>query len=161
MITRERLEELAKKCIPVYAVTRRDVFKIETSDPKIGFIGNFVNWVVELNGISRRLNAHLNDIYETKEEAEFALEFQNITRTETLNLPTWEKIPFERQNYYVKKFTIKNNYDYFGRLVVDDNTIRVMGLVQGILFEEYFNEVRSKENYIEACKIAKKLFLGE
>ena len=88
-------------------------------------------------------------------------EFGCIENTERLELPTWETIPFERQNSYVKKFTIKGNCDYFGRLVVDNNVIRVMGLVQGCLFEEYFNEIRSKENYTIACKIARDLFLGE
>ena len=159
MITRERLKELAKKCIPVYAVTRRDVFKIETSDPKIGFIGNFINWVVELNGMSRRLNAHLNDIYETKEDADFALEFQNITRTETLNLPTWEELN-------KKVDTIPNMFWQIAKcseFILFLQTDKILNNTQIILRgnDDTYNWCLTKENYLEACKIAKKLFLGE
>ena len=150
MITRERLEELAKKCIPVYAVTSYDVFKIETCDPKIGLMGNFVNWVVELDGISYRLNAHLNDIYETKEDAEFALEFQNIPRTETLNLPTWKKFKKDESFQFSDKYGSDwDLYIYSSGIIVLLNGNKTY----------YFNN--SKQGYLEACKIAKKLFLGE
>lgn len=150
MISRKRLEEFAKKCIPVYAVTKGDVLKIETRDPETGLMGNFVNWVVELNGISRRLNAHLNDIYETKEDAEFALEFQNIKRTETLNLPTWKKFKKDESFQFSDKYGSDwDLYIYSSGIIVLLNGNKTY----------YFNN--SKEGYIEACKIVKKLFLGE
>lgn len=94
------------------------------------------------------------------EKAKWQEEFGHIERTERLGFPAWEEIPFNNYGHYIKKFTIKNNCDYFGRLVIDNNVIRVMGVVQGCLFEEYFNEIRSKENYILACRKCKELFLG-
>lgn len=159
MITRERLEELAKKCIPIYAVKSCGVLKIETCDPKTGLIGNFVNWVVELNGISRRLNAHLNDIYETKEDAEFSLEFQNITRTETLNLPTWEELNKKVDTIPNMFWQIAKCSEFILFLQTDKTLNNTQIILRGN--DDTYNWGLTKENYLEACKIAKKLFLGE
>lgn len=97
----------------------------------------------------------LKHLFESKEEAEWQLEFGNITRTETLKLPTWEE--------FCKAPNLKfcgaehNLYHFFSDLkwlwleqVVDENW--TIGL---------YLERATKENYIKACRLAKKLFLGE
>lgn len=151
MISKERLQNLAKKGIPVYAVTNGDVLKIKTRNSEAWLMGNYVNWVVDLNGRFRWLNAHLDNIYETKEDAEFAKEFKNITRTVTLTLPTFEELQ------QIGKFEFKSadgyRYDIF---IVGTKKL----ILTGIIENKYTGE-STKENYIKLCKIAKKLFLGE
>ena len=85
----------------------------------------------------------------------------HASRVEQFDPPVWEEVQYTK-NYFIYKFSIKDNYDFFGRItILKDFNIKVSGLVQGVLFEEYFNEAASKENYIKACTIARKLFLGE
>ena len=100
----------------------------------------------------------INDYFTTQEEAEFALRYQNITRTEKLSLPTWEelkgkigegkayKIYFnDAQFLFVSSFIIEvGKYDTNGEQI-----------------EQYFCEGTHKENYLEACELCRKLFLGE
>lgn len=101
--------------------------------------------------------------FETKEEAEWNLEFGDITRTETLNLPSWEKA----KNGIEYKFYAPKGNIYFlstkikvGYSIDKENPyiIRVerMGYSDSNQDFEF-----TKENYIEACRIAKKLFLGK
>ena len=99
------------------------------------------------------------DLFETKEEAEFSLEFQNITRTETLNLPTWEELGR-------KVYTIPNMFwqiakcsEFILFLQIDKTLNNSQIILRGN--DDTYNWGLTKENYLEACKIAKKLFLGE
>lgn len=95
---------------------------------------------------------YLKDCYETQEDAEFAKEFKNIERTEILNLPTFEELKkFERFN-----FKVKDGHRYTIHFISGFNIL----VIAGIFTTEYYGEA-TKENYLEACKIAKKLFLGE
>lgn len=77
-------------------------------------------------------------------------------QTETLSLPSWEEIK--------KKF--KNNHKFGGHLIVEFDDIQLMIFIDNYSkkFIELTNQHRkplTKDNYIEACKLAKKLFLGE
>lgn len=97
-------------------------------------------------------------LFETKEDAEFAKEFQNITRTETLNLPTWEMfiklgIPFE--------FTSKNGECFYLEICNEERIDKIEIYNKIGFISNVFSALATKENYFEACKIAKKLFLGE
>lgn len=95
---------------------------------------------------------YLKDCYETQEDAEFAKEFKNITRIETLNLPTWEELKkFERFD-----FKSKDGHKYTIHFISGFNTLAITGIIKN----EYYGEA-TKENYFEACKIAKKIFLGD
>lgn len=95
---------------------------------------------------------YLKDCYETQEDAEFAKEFKNITQTVTLSLPTFEELK------QIEKFEFKSadgyRYDIF--YISGSNKLVLYGI-----FENKYTGAATKENYIEACKIAKKLFLGE
>lgn len=91
-------------------------------------------------------------LFETKEDAEFALEFQDITRTETLNLPTWEDI----ENGTTISFTVSSrNYQFMISKSCNFIAVNYCG------YTKYFFKSATKENFLEACKIVKKLFLGE
>lgn len=144
MISKERLEELINKCATVYmarAYTEGIYLmpdNFEVNDKELVF--KYKIYVVPLE-----------DLFETKEEAEWHKEFGCIERTERLELPTWEEfLKLEK----IHSFKSKNN-----QIVVlfrDGNTI--------YLEDEYWNILRedlTKENYTLACRKAKELFLGE
>ena len=99
-----------------------------------------------------------SEIYETKylfatrEEAEWQLEFGNITRTEKLELPTWEKM----QEIERFDFKGKDGHRYTMYFISGFRTLAITGIIRN----EYYGEA-TYENYLEACRICKKLFLGE
>ena len=97
---------------------------------------------------------YLKDCYETQEDAEFAKEFKNITRTETLNLPTWEELNIIDEI----KIYGGNGRQYL--LQADEYDISIYA-DDGYDFMLYKQFDRTKENYLEACKMVKKLFLGD
>lgn len=160
MITEERLKELIEQKAVIYAMKdNKYIYTIGLNQEL-----DVVNWfgsgeyklcVVEENGAVVCDIANIEQLFETREEAEWQSEFSNITRTETLKLPTWEE--------FCKAPNLKfcgaehNLYHLFSDLkwlwleqVVDEDW--TIGL---------YLERATKENYIEACRLAKKLFLGE
>ena len=100
-------------------------------------------------------------LFETKEEAEFSKEFQNITREETLDLPLFDNLP---ENFDISFVRFDKEMDCWViyELYVEFNEICI--LFRDITEEAsdcIFREPLTKDNYIKACKIARKLFLGE
>lgn len=88
------------------------------------------------------------------EEAEWELEFGNIIREERLELPSWE----DRDTCF--EFTDKDGLET--TLVICYGNILVQQYSKdNILTTEYFRKPLTEENYIEACKLCKKLFLGD
>lgn len=161
MIARERLEELIEKGATIYAVTL---------DDKVGFI-NFIDYegkVLE-NTLKFRVkikpdlsnwygcepnwseDISLKILFETKEDAVFAKEFKNIKRIEVLNLPTFEEL----KNFERFDFKAKDGHRYTIHFISGFNTLAITGIIEN----KYYGKA-TKENYLEACKIAKKIFLG-
>ena len=96
MITRERLEELIKQKATIYITFADDCVVEDKLDEKKFNLMEKLN-----NGFGIKCGYPLDMLFETKEEAEFALRYQNITRTETLSLPTWEEfIKLEENSDY-------------------------------------------------------------
>ena len=155
MITKERLEELIEKNCTVYMANRYtegiflDKSNFEVTDKELVFKYKIYAVLLE-------------DLFETKEDAEEYAEFGNITRTERLPyFPKYENIEYER-GYFIRKFHIKDNYDGFGKLmVIKDFVILVQCSSLGVLHEEYFNKPATRENYNEARRLCIKLFKGE
>lgn len=88
-------------------------------------------------------------------EKEFKTRYQNITRTETLSLPTWEEFcKAPNLEFYGAKH---NHYNLFSDL----NWLWLKQVVDEDWSFDLYLERATKENYIEACKLVKKLFLGE
>ena len=101
--------------------------------------------------------------FDTKEEAEWQIEFGNITRTETLELPTWEDLQSKTEHYIrfnTKRWTkcwlaidmpYKNDV---GKILITyadtDNNYHII-----------YDKRLTKENYTRACRKCKELFLGE
>lgn len=160
MIEKERLEELAKKEAIIYKIEKEILIAGYSSTLKI------IPIKLDKDFLNIKMYDVLNDLFETKEEAEWVLEFGNITREEKLSLPKWEKIKYDDIGYFIYKFHIKNNYNFFGKLMLwkmnnGTGKIVVEEMVQGWQEKIYFEKPLTKENYIEACRLCKQLFLGE
>ena len=153
MITRERLEELIENNGTVYCVGD-NVYKITLDKRYFCILGNYLQWSTVLNKLMPRRTPHIEDIYETKEDAEFVKEFKNITRTETLNLPTWEELKIIDEI----KIYAGNGKRYLVQADEYDISVYASDRYDFILYKRL---KRTKENYIKACTIARKLFLGE
>lgn len=83
-------------------------------------------------------------------------DFGNIKRTDTLRLPSWEEI---QKRLEADIFFHVCSFDAILMFVSD---MRIIINNYGyITLEKVYNEKLTKENYINACEICKKLFLGE
>lgn len=91
-------------------------------------------------------------IFATKEEAEWQLEFGNITRTEKLELPTWEQMQ-ENIDWGIDCA----NRDWYLLKSRGHSIIRIEDWNSNGIYEKPL----TYENYLEACRLCKKLFLGE
>lgn len=91
--------------------------------------------------------------FKTEEEAEFSLKYQNITRTETLSLPTWEEI---QKTHGIVFF--RNECEFMLQYQPISKKIAVYERNNR---GDYYLEEATKENYLQACEICRKLFLGE
>lgn len=159
MIEKERLEELIKnadKNSIIWGVTdytyHKSKLELRIDHFEIYYMPTFYK-----NNIDKLFENYNNtEFFETKEEAEWYLEFGNITRTETLKLPTWEEV--ERDLYgKTGDFWIADNFYFI--FIYDKRDFNSQIILR--TKDENYNWSATKENYNEACKMAKKIFLGE
>lgn len=157
MISKEKIKNLFDKNIPIYGIDYRrclqpDIVKIPVRNLRYCPSNDNYQYLSSKDGDCYLYEFFNEDLYETQEDAEFAKEFKNIERTEILNLPTFEELKnFERFN-----FKAKDGHRYTIHFISGSNIL----VIAGIFTTEYYGEA-TKENYLEACKIAKNLFLGE
>ena len=162
-------EEL-KNCIGQYRELKKDLWwvnrwgvqKIDGYDFGVSYNDFAGHWQFSWNDPDNEFKvADVEDIFETKEEAEWHREFGCIERTERLVLPTWEEFKENRlkNNFYGVNFIAKASGCYCV-LYISNNTDRIM-LYDVACFEEVFSGEPNKENYTLACRKAKELFLGE
>lgn len=156
MIKKERLEELVEQGATVYR-TYADVSVQEVKLNKNYMkVDNAFLWQ-KMTGAFKGCGTPLEQLFETKEEAEWYREFGCIERTERLELPTWEEFDqSEKLIRFIGKFGQKCKIDGYFNLDLQSGFIDVTenGSSQ-INLPEY-----TKENYILACRKAKELFLG-
>ena len=159
MISKKRLEELIEKGATIWVKGSAFIFKFELN--KTYYIED--NYLMQSycefdDDVVIKTLGDLQDIFETEEDAKWELEM-TATYADTLKLANYTD--FENENgdrvFYHKGTTYKLSLWW-----ASDNTkiIRVTWRGEdgfGWLFEKPL----TKENYIEACKLAKKLFLGE
>jgi len=158
MITRERLEELIEQGATIWGVTdytyhsskpykRIEYWDLRNTSP---FYKKNIDYFLEMSNYT--------EFFETKEEAEWELEFGNITRTEILSLPTWEELQKDLEKLPDGEYVIVDNY----RITFTYCKPSGFDLICCDYYAyDNYNFGSTKENYIEACKLAKKLFLGE
>lgn len=154
MITIERLNELIKQGATIYAECWGKVKKLNLNDLECMEVeDNDVYYEIEDNTAR---TTDLKHLFETKEEAEWHKEFGNITRTERLELPTWEEIEkdFESINKFGTYPVIDVNGLYMD-IFVDNYSIKF------IVMTGQSRMLLTKENYTLACRKCKELFLGD
>ena len=143
MITKERLQELIELGATIYyhKLTNGDYFDI--LDLSHSWVASNIN------------DLELDRLFETKEEVDWDLEFGNITRTETLSLPNYK---VAKTYIDTDKFILEDNSNFKFLLLSNPDNIIIVDKQQG---NQTFNKPLTKDNYIEACRLAKKLFLSE
>lgn len=155
MISKERLEELIKKGATIYT-KYSEKYKLDENDfisIKCGkdFLKCFDNieFIYDID--------YLENLYETKEQAEWHLKY-HATRIEELDLPMWEEFKNYNENISVSfvgedwaVYELSNDIDIYHKP-------RILLTADG----EYFEEWKStEENYEKACDLCLKLFKGE
>jgi len=169
MITKTRLEELIKQKAVIFYILNNSVALLRLNN-SYGISTEEYNrehnckpqFYHFYSGVFQNI-CDADKIFETKEDADFALKYQNITRTETLSLPTWEEITTnDEYNYYgTSYFEFGAGYRLIVKLPSEDDDCEFIGIDVNGNTELYDWEEATKENYLEACRLAKKLFLGE
>jgi len=156
MIEKTRLDELIKQGATIYYVANR-------------FFDNSGDWYIVEHKLTKTRVKDLGGVeniykykrfYETKEEADEYLEFGNITRTERLELPSWEEVKkvLNPENHLDIEFTdTKGNRHalWLSPVQVCVVSFSPDGSYGGT------DEPLTKENYTEARRLAVKLFKGE
>lgn len=156
MITKERLEELIGQ-----GATVCNAYKDWDNVWHCRF-GNVVqeenHLLFKENGSSLSVIMHdTNNLYETKEQAEWEWEFGCIERTERLVLPTWEELSRDLKDVPAGTYVIKE-FDDVSLEYIKYNEVFI-GIYKGDY--EWKEWEATKENYTLACRKAKELFLGK
>lgn len=170
-ITKERLEELIEKGATIYGIDDRwDIAEVrELSANQLYYSSSNDNYQYMFDDCGV-IEFFEDELFETKEDAEEYAEFGNITRTERLELPSWEQIKL------LPKYT---KYYFYGKdnalcglcISPKDSLTRFDGSTEeleswcGIDVDdnceiEHFAPL-TRENYNEARRICVKLFKGE
>lgn len=157
MISKERLEELIEqnKSVRLYRVGG---YYIDSLYPKKW--KNYELWEGCIYRYSGEVILYKN-LFETEEDAKWYKEFGNITRTERLELQTWEE--FSKWDKLVKFYNKGTSYSMYV-FIKNKNTNNCRIIIYADNGEQdwlIFEKPLTKENYTLACRKAKELFLGE
>lgn len=158
MISKERLEELIEQGATIWNITGDVLMKYKLN--KYNYVDSGDLMYCNQYFIEHLIGKYEN-LFETEEDARWELEM-TATRTETLKLPTFEKV-FEQDrclDCYTKEFAITKTDIVMGICLFGvDFTNKVVEVSVGA--DKMFTGELTKENYIEVCKLCKKLFKGE
>lgn len=180
MISKERLEELIKQGATIYEVKYNNINPVSLKN-KIRFIHEKYQVITFEPRPDEKYKHHkyFDKLFETLEEAEWHKEFGCIKRTERLELPTWEQI--ENIIDKKKRFGLNHSDRILARIITKDSIyyfklckdidLFTFQIEQTYIGEDLCEQITSRfpvslgkateENYIKACRKAKKLFLGE
>ena len=150
MIEANRLEELIKQDATIYYADK------EANIPIPIFL-NKKNLDKKEESCGRDVIS-TEDLYETYKDAEWALKYQHIPRTDYLDLPTFED--FGKHPYLSFHDEIPDLYE----LKIDKNANIVLTLYRGGIYDcgiIKFSKEFTEENYAEVCDLCVKLFKGE
>ena len=154
MITKEELEKLIKDKQGIYLKDCRCISKIYPHRWKQYEIWN----TRTLFNCKSFMRYDLRDLYKTKDEAEFTLEFGNITRTETLKLPTYDELPKVTELGFniISVFYGANHLEYtiYRHNWYGPDCLEIRQGKEVIFTQALF----SKDDYINICRRAKDMF---
>ena len=157
MISKERLEELIEQGATIWGVYDY-TYSYDKPNKKVKFIDldGFYNYYKDIDEFIMYQGDYCN-LFETKEEAEWHREFGCIEKIERLWFLTWESVYNDLKDYKDGDFYILDN-DCFSFIYNKRYETSQLFLYT---HNEKYNWNANKENYYEACKLAKSLFLGE
>ena len=147
MITKQRLEELIEQGATIWTVN---------GSGNINPVKTNKTCEIQRQYLMKegQIYSYIEQTFETQEDAKWHKEFGNITRTERLELPTWEE--FKKEEYF--KFGNTEIFTCQGVLLIKTKKTSINDIVyDDLVFQKKFD----KENYILACRKCKELFLGE
>lgn len=161
MISKERLQELIDKKATIWADDYGEIQLCDKSE---------VCRVISCEGESYCLSGFICDceffpfavIPEELEEDVEKVEWQyemHTSRIERFNPPVWEDF-LEKKDYIFLSKSHKEMIIRSGAIVFDNGTTMKYVAVEND-FERFYTGDLTKDNYIKACTIARKLFLGE
>lgn len=161
MITKDRFEELKKEKAFIFYLLNNSISIIrldDTYDISVEEYNKINNCKPTLyhnrNGIFQDI-CEIDKVFETKEDAEFALRFKRIPKpVEYLDLPTWEE--FNKEN----KVVVFTSYSYKYHLLKVGNYIYLRSFYRYGGMDVYCKPL-TKENYFKVCEICRKLWSGE
>lgn len=152
MISKKRLKELIKQKAIIWSSSWEE--EVDLSLPcKIVKDGGTFALIIEEDKAHHPYYS-LAFLEEDVKKAKWDIKFRDVERIETLGLPTWDELQeiFNHiiDDYYERCFTVNNNaYCLF----VNSNVIEIEELG--------YSKIANEENYIEACKLFKKIFLSK
>lgn len=158
MIEKSRLEGLIKQGATIYEAKYGKVNPVDLTKQKVRFISEKMNMIDFEPSMEEKYSNHkyFHRLYETKEQAEWASKYQRISRTEYLDLPTWEEfkgsekpIRFCGDDWEVYELGIRLNLNEIYLDLIED-------------YDTYTQRryKATEENYIKACDLCIKLFKG-
>lgn len=147
MITKERIKKLADLEKTIYEVKYYNINPVNL-EPGIKIYKDCIKVPARLEG-RYGVHKYYKNLFETFEEAQEYLDYGDISRTETLTIPTYEQY---------KKNPIFNFYSF------DHKIVNVYGDKKIVICKDslvIFSEKLNEENYTKVRKQCKELFLGE
>lgn len=153
MISEKRLNELINQGATIwvknqycnaYDVELNHLYFIGITDNKQSLL--FLDYSIWENAPEQVFVDYLENLYETKEDAEWA----SIAayRTEIFEPPTWEDF------LKMKEYRFISYNGFREKIYIEPTTGKLSSCTK-------FIGKPTKENYIKACEMARKLFLGE
>lgn len=160
MIEKQRLQELIEKGATVYYIKHRNGAYIKPLKLEKDYKAEF---------IYKNLMLDEKDLYEYEHDAIHAIKYVNMKRDEKLSLPFWSEIEsgylgngLKKRDLFYKE--IRNKSGVFAVYInLSGRYIEIIKLGNSgspsneVIFSKPFNE----ENYTKACRLIKKLFMGE
>ena len=130
MIEKSRLEELIEQGATIYTLFIYGVkpyklnksFYIAEADGEESLMTTFFD---DNGNIQPELIDYLQDIYETKEKAEWVLKYQRIPRTEYLDLPTWEEFKKNKQFIFISVVILGMRLVFLGEKFAGNFVLRM------------------------------------
>ena len=157
MISEQRLKELIAQHGKVYQLCGNRIYVENLNDSHfVGISDDELSLKQRYNGHEEDLIDYARCLFETREAAEWHIEFGNIERTDTLNLPSPDKLDGYSSfaTYFLnplgKAYKLLVNFpcNYIGLFEVDKQDVKLL-------------KSATLENYTLACRKAKQIFLGD
>lgn len=162
MISKERLEELIKEKASVYYLQIEYYDGCSYGSRSLNLSNKYINQFGQLAIYNDGERYNIENLFETMEQLEIFmnahLEFVGIKREEEFPYVSWEDfsgglriiefVSFKHENIELSVLTISYETAYIQLFNSKTETM-------------LFNKPATEENYYEALRLAKKLFLGE